>query len=61
LDEILAGWGEAVDDGRFAGVRYFCSAEALPYVKRSVERTEAGAQVAVEPLEGAAAFSMSSS
>jgi hypothetical protein len=56
LDEILAAWSGAVDAGRFAGVRYFCSAEALSYVKRSVERTDAEDRVAVEQLEGVAVF-----
>jgi hypothetical protein len=50
LDEIVAGWKLAVERGRFATVRYLCSAEALPYVERSLDRTEAGDRVTVEPL-----------
>jgi hypothetical protein len=50
LDEIVTGWAAAVDQGRFARVRYFCSAEGLPYVERSVERTGAGGLIDVELL-----------
>lgn len=50
LDRIVAAWGKAVLAGRFAAVRYLCSAEARPYVERSVDRNEAGDRVAVEPL-----------
>jgi hypothetical protein len=50
LDEILAGWKTAVARGRFSRVRYYCSAEALPYVERSVQRTGAGGQVDAELL-----------
>jgi hypothetical protein len=50
LDQIVAAWAEAVERGRFAGVRYLCSAEARPYVERSIERTEAEAQVDAELL-----------
>jgi len=47
LDQIVAAWKAAVEKRRFARVRYCCSVEALPYVKRSVDRTEAGGQVEV--------------
>ncbi len=50
LDEIVSGWKAAVERGRFASVRYFCTKKALPYVKRSVERADAGAEVTVEAL-----------
>ena len=50
LDKIVTAWSAAVQEGRFGAVRYLCSAEALPYVKRSIDRTEAGDQVALEPL-----------
>jgi hypothetical protein len=50
LDEIIAGWKMAVERGRFAGVRYYCSSEALPYVKRAVDRVGAQEQVRVELL-----------
>jgi hypothetical protein len=45
LDQIVAGWREAVCRGRFARVLYLCSVVALPYVERSLRRAEAGAQV----------------
>ena len=50
LDRIITAWGEAVQKDRFAAVRYLCSVEALPYVERSVQRTETGEQVDVELL-----------
>jgi hypothetical protein len=50
LDEILTGWKTAVEKGRFARVRYYCSSAALPYVKRSVERADAAEEVTVEAL-----------
>lgn len=50
LDAIVVAYHEAVGAGRFSSVRYLCSQEALPSVRRSVERTEAGGAVAVGPL-----------
>jgi hypothetical protein len=50
LDEIVSGWAAAVDRGRFARVRYFCSTEALPYVERAVQRTGAGDRVDAQLL-----------
>jgi hypothetical protein len=50
LDEIVGGWRAAVGEGRFKRVLYRCSAEALPYVERSVRRTDAGDQVIVQLL-----------
>jgi len=38
LDRILSAWRGEVAAGRFAAVRYYCSAQALPYVQRSAER-----------------------
>jgi hypothetical protein len=60
LDRIVAAWADAVREGRFASVRYLCSAEALPYVRRSVERVEAGRSVAVQPLPDEDSLSISS-
>jgi hypothetical protein len=40
----------AIAGARFARVHYYCSSEALSYVKRSVERADAGEEVTVETL-----------
>jgi hypothetical protein len=50
LDSIVIAWREAVASGRFPSVRYLCSEEALPSLRRSVERTGACSAVAVAPL-----------
>jgi len=50
LDSIVTAWREAVASGRFSSVRYLCSEEVLPFVRRSVDRTGSGAAVAVGPL-----------
>lgn len=47
LDAIVVAYHEAVDTGHFSSVRYLCSEEALPFVRRSVERTGAAVAVAV--------------
>jgi hypothetical protein len=53
LDQILAGWVAAVDQGRFARVLYHCSPQALRYVERSVERLEAAEQIEIQLLPDA--------
>jgi hypothetical protein len=50
LDRIVRGWKQAVDNGRFAASRYFCSPAAQPYVERSLERVGASPQVQLQAL-----------
>ena len=52
LDEILRGWRRAMLEKKVSRVRYLCSARALRYVERAVERTRIGGEVAVEQLDG---------
>jgi len=50
LDLILRSWRRAVAEGRFRGVVYRCSGQALGGVRRAVERTATGSYVRVEEL-----------
>lgn len=52
LDQILRAWRLAVAEGRLSRVVYLCPPRTLGVVERAIERTRAGAEVAVEVLEG---------
>jgi hypothetical protein len=59
LDEILRAWRRAVGGGQFGGVRYLCSPNAIPPLKRSMERTRTGPVIEVEALEAGLPATMS--
>ena len=44
LDRILIGWRNEIASRRFAALRYYCAERALPYVQRSAERVDFGAE-----------------
>ena len=52
LDEILDGWRWAILDKKVRRVRYLCSARALRYVERAVDRVRGGEGIAVELVAG---------
>jgi hypothetical protein len=51
LDELLRAWRSTVAVKQFGAVRYLCSARALPYVRRAIERTITGNVIDVDVLE----------
>ncbi|MGA8745479.1 MAG: hypothetical protein WB507_06420 [Solirubrobacterales bacterium] len=50
LDALLRNWRGAMLQRKVGGVRYLCSPQALPYVRRAVERTRTGELIVVEGL-----------
>ena len=50
LDALLRAWRYSIVERKVGGVRYLCSPQALPYVKRALERTKTGELIAVEGL-----------
>jgi hypothetical protein len=51
LDEILKGWRWAVLERKVGRVRYLCSARALRYVERAVERIGRSDGIEIEQLK----------
>ena len=50
LDALLRAWRYSIVERKVGGVRYLCSPQALPNVKRAAERTKTGELIAVEGL-----------
>jgi hypothetical protein len=50
LDALLRAWRWSIVERKIGSVRYLCSPQALPNVKRAAERTKTGELIAVERL-----------
>ncbi len=50
LDALLRAWRYSIVERKVGGVRYLCSPEALPYIRRALERTKTGELITAEGL-----------